>query len=350
MKFIILAGGGGTRLWPLSTKKRPKQFCKLLDNKTLLKSTFERLQSFGVKNIYLSCSKNTLKLVRKELPQLDSKNIIIEPEKRDTAAAMGLAAAYLAVKHPDEPVAFIPSDHYILNKNKFIKSLKVAEDLIKKTGKLLDIGVTPHFPSTVLGYTCLGEMYKNIQGIKVYNFKKHTEKPELKVAQKYLKAKNYLWHANYYMWTPRLFLESYKKYSPGTYRHLIKIKNNFEAGKSIISEFKKIKKISFDYAITEKINPRDVLIIKGDFGWYDLGAWDVLFDALKSKLNKDRNLVKGKFLSLDTKGSLIYNYEDKPIATIGVKDLVIVNTKDGLLICPKELSSRVREVAEKLDK
>lgn len=350
MKFIILAGGGGTRLWPLSTKKKPKQFCKLLGDKTLLKSTFERLRVFGTKNIYLSCSKSTLRLVRKELPQLPASHIIIEPEKRDTAAAMGLAAAYLAVKYPNEPLAFIPSDHYILNENKFRKSLKVAEGLIKKTGKMLDIGIEPNFPSTVLGYTCLGKMYKNINGVTVYNFKKHTEKPKLKTAQKYLKAKNYLWHANYYMWTPNLFLESFKKYSPGTYRHLIKIKNNFEKNKSIVQEFKKIKKISFDYAITEKINPRDALIIKGDFGWYDLGAWDVLCDAQKNKLDKNKNLVKGKFLGLDTKDSLIYNYEDKPIATIGVKDLVIVNTKDGLLICPKSLSSLVREVSKKLDK
>ncbi|MFA6296098.1 MAG: sugar phosphate nucleotidyltransferase [Patescibacteria group bacterium] len=351
LKIVILAGGTGTRFWPQSRESTPKQFSKIIADKTMIELTYERfLADFKKEDIYFSTNQKFAKIIKKIFPKVSKENIIIEPEKRDTAPAMGFVAAYLDNKFPNDPMVFIPSDHYIADVKKFIQSLKLASKFIEKTGKMMDIAITPNFPSTVLGYTHIGKKSQETNGIKIYEFKGHVEKPDYKTAERYLKAGDYLWHANFYMWTPKLFLEAYKKYSPIHYKSLAKIKEYLKNKdlKKADDEFKKMPKDSIDYAITEKMDPKDVLIIKGEFGWSDIGAWDVLYDQLSKEQDASKNMVKAVWEGLDTTGCLVYGPKDKIIATIGVDDMIIIDTPDALLVCPQSRAQDVKKIVESL--
>jgi mannose-1-phosphate guanylyltransferase len=351
MKLIILAGGGGTRLWPLSREHKPKQFSKIIGEKTLFEMTVERFKDdFAIEDIFVCLNSTLLPMARILAPQISEENYIIEPEKRDTAAAMGLIAAKLFGDFPDEPIAFIPSDHFIANKRKFLEILKKAEELIRTTGKMLDIAIQPTFPSTVLGYTKIGRLHETTNGVDVYDFLGHTEKPNFEVAQKYLEDEDYLWHASYYMWTPRKVLEAFERYSPTHAALLKKIVNCFAENKleDIASLFGQLEKISFDYAVTEKIDPTQVLIIKGDFGWSDVGAFDVLYEAQKARGDSDQNVVFGQWVGVDTTNCLIYGNNDKIIATLGLDEVVVVDTPDALLVCKKSKGQDIKKIVEKL--
>lgn len=351
MKIIILAGGGGTRLWPLSRANKAKQFNSLIDDESILKNSVDRfLPTFGKDNIYISCNQKNLSLANKILPNFSKNNFIIEPEKRDTAPAMGYISAYLFLKFPDEPIAFIPSDHYIEDTKNFLKCFKVAEKIILKTGKLLDIGIKASFPTTALGYTKIGKKFMEMRGVEIYNFEGHTEKPPHHIAKKYLESGDYLWHANYYMLTPRLILEAYKKYAPKLYQHLEKI-IKFLRDKDtnrIKEEFSKMEKISFDYAIMEKIDKKQALIIKGDFGWNDIGTWDTLYDIKIKQADEFKNVVKGNWIGANTSNCIIRGSKKKLIATLGVDDLAIIDTDDALLVCPKGKSQEVKKIVEEI--
>ena len=350
MKIIILAGGGGSRMWPMSRAGRPKQFCKLISEKTMLEETIDRFSSYGKDKIFIATTESLLDGVTEILPNFPKENIIIEPARRDTAPAMAYAALRLNLIDPDEPMAFIPSDHYIGRIDKFLNSIKEAEKVIKETGKLLDISVHPTMPTTTLGYTKIGKRLFERDGVEFFEFKGHAEKPDYKTAQKYLEEGCYLWHANYYMWTPKLFLAAYKKYAPEMHKKLEGIEkaikdDNQEEVKKLYCE---MEKISIDYAITEKMDPEELLIIKGSFDWKDIGAWDTLHENLMTKTDERRNLVKGERLNIDTSGCIIYGQEGKLIATVGVDDLVVIDTKDSLLVCPKSRAQDVKKIVEEL--
>ena len=247
-------------------------------------------------------------------------------------------------------MAFIPSDHYIGRTDKFIASIKKAEEVILETGKLLDISIHPTNPNTALGYTKIGNEVFNKDGVEFYQFLGHTEKPDFKTAQGYLESGDYLWHANYYMWTPRLFLEAYQKYAPNIFTDLEKIKQHLQNNQpeEVDKIYRQMEKISIDYAIMEKMNPENVLIIKGSFDWKDIGAWDTLHENLMTKTDERRNLVRGERLNLDTSGCLIYGNDKKIIATVGLDDLIIVDTEDALLVCPKSRAQEAKNIVQEL--
>lgn len=346
-----MAGGSGTRLWPKSRQNKPKQFTKVVGKKTMIEQTYDRLHGFyEAKDIYFSTIPAFVAEIERIFPHLPSENIIIEPEKRDNAAAHGFIAAHFSLKDGDEPLAFIPSDHFIEDVVGFHKTIKVAEKRIKKEGKMLDIALPPTFASTVLGYTKVGKMKAREDGVEVYEFLGHTEKPPFATAKKYLKEKCYLWHGNYYMWTPNKFLAAYEKYAPKIFNHLEMIKEALrrEDHAAIEKEYAKIEKTSIDFAILEKIDPKEVLILKGDFGWSDIGAFDVLYDLLKVEQDASQNLAEGKWVGLDTSGSYISGPPKKLIATIGVDDLIIIDTKDALLVCPRSRAQDVKKLVEDL--
>ncbi|HHE45843.1 MAG TPA: mannose-1-phosphate guanylyltransferase [Candidatus Moranbacteria bacterium] len=350
MKIIILAGGVGTRFWPMSRKNKPKQLCKLLSSKTMLEETVERFKNYPKNKIYISTTKILEKPIREIFSDFPSENFIIEPACRDTAPAMGFVATYLAKKDPDEPIAFIPSDHKIGRVEKLLHCLEEAEQVILKTGKLLDISVYQFSPSTTLGYTKIGKRIMEKDGVEFYEFLGHKEKPDFKTAQKYLESGNYLWHANYYMWTPRKFLEAYQKYAPEMYKTLLKIQSLLGKGQTekISALYKSMQKISIDYAITEKINANNIAIILGDFDWNDIGAWNTLYENMLTKTDEKKNMVVGDRLNIDTSNCLVYGKENKMIATIGVDDLVIIDTDDALLVCPKSRAQEVKKAVDEL--
>ncbi len=351
MKVVILAGGGGTRLWPLSREKKPKQFTRIIGAETLFEQTVKRfLLNFSPQDIYVCLNKDLVEQAQNLAPIIPKENYIIEPEKRDTAPAMGLVAAHLFRLDPDEPFVYAPADHFIGDEQKFIRCLKIAEKMIKETGKMLDIAVWPTFPSTVLGYTHIGERLSESDGIETFKFLGHAEKPAFEIAKNYLKAGDYLWHANYYMWTPRKILEAFGEHSPQHYECLSGVIEALEQNdsNSLNKHFSAMEKISFDYVITEKINPENVLIIKGDFDWSDVGAFDVLYEAQKAAVDENNNVVFGEMVAEDSRDCLVYGNQDKIIALLGLSDLVVVDTDDVLLICPKGKSQDVKKIVAKI--
>lgn len=339
MIAVILAGGKGTRLWPMSRENRPKQFFDVVGEKTLLEETYQRLlRIIPAENIYVAASASQARLVAEVLPELTVEHLILEPEQRDTAPAMGFAALRLMDIAPNEPLVFVPSDHYVANEELFLRCLQTAEQIVRETGKLVDIGITPTFPNTSLGYTRIGARVETREGIDVFAFTGHTEKPSVGLAEVYLKDRSYLWHANYYTWTPALFLAAIERHVPELYAGLKALKNGTGYGD--------LPKISFDYAVTEKLAHEDVRIIRGDFGWSDVGSWDTLYDRLTHE--QGGNVVKGNAVLLDSRDSLVYVPQGKVAAVIGLNDVVVVDTGDALLVCRRKHAQRVKDAVARL--
>ncbi len=361
MIAVILAGGVGMRLWPMSRTKKPKQFFDVIGEEPLIRDTYRRLlRLFPAEKIFLSVSPGFEGLLRGQFPDIDSSHVMVEPEKRDTGPAMGYVAALLELQDPDEPLVFVPSDHYIGDEELFLRCLSVGDKLIRETGKLVDIGIKPTFPSTVLGYTKIGKKNRRVDGVDVFAFAGHSEKPSYDVAKSYLEDGSYLWHANYYMWTPRKFMEALEQYTPEAGKILREIQSlcHSEAeGRRISHEilrfaqddiqklYSSLPKISFDYAVTEQMEPSSVLIIRGEFGWSDIGTWDTLYDRLA---DGEQNVLKGQCVTIDTRGSLVYGPREKLITVVGMQNIVVVDTGDALLVCRREDAERVKELVLRL--
>ncbi|MBU0531497.1 MAG: sugar phosphate nucleotidyltransferase [Candidatus Uhrbacteria bacterium] len=354
MKAVILAGGGGTRLWPMSREDRPKQFFSLISEEPLVRDTYRRLlRWFDAKDIFFAVSPAFVPMLQEAFPEVEDDHIIVEPAKRDTGPAMGYAAAILELTAPDEPVVFIPADHWIKDQELYLRCFQVGDDLIQTTGKMLDIAITPTFPSTVLGYTQVGEQYREtFNGIDVFDFKGHVEKPDYETAKQFIEDGNYLWHANYYMWTPRKFMEAFETYAPAIGETLRMIQQDLMVGRRdrIKDLFLSLPSISIDYAVTEKMNPEDVLIIKGEFGWSDIGAWDTLHEQFKDSADADLNVTRGRVVTVDSRDNLIYASEERLIGAVGVSNLVVIDTGDAMLVCPKNEAQRVKELLEEIKK
>ena len=291
---------------------------------------------------------STASFVKKIFPAVSDDHLIVEPEKRDTGPAMGFVAAVLELTLPDEPIVFLPSDHYIRDHEVFQRTLRVADRLIREHGCLVDIGVTPSWPNPNLGYTHIGKKVDGQNGVSIFEFLGHTEKPPYEIAKQYLEEGSYLWHASYYMWTPRKFMEAFENYAPEMATVLRSIQQTLHDSTTprLHDLYNQLPKTSFDYAVTEKMDPIDVLIIKGDFGWSDIGAWDTLHDRLSTEENN--NVTKGRSILIDTENSLIYAPEGKTVAVLGMKDVVVVDTGDALLVCPKSEAQRVKEIISQL--
>lgn len=352
MKAVILAGGTGTRLWPLSRRNKPKQFQKLTSSQTMLQDTIARLDFLKSSDIYVSTNAEYLQTVKEQIKgRIPSSNIIVEPDLRDTAPCIGLAAAYLAKKNPKEVMAVIYADHLIQNKKEFINKLKIAEKLARNENTLNIIEVKAKFPNVNLGYVKLGKMLKSIDGSDIFAFERFTEKPDLQTAQKFLQSYKYMWNTGLYVWKIDTILKNFKKYQPKTYRQLMKIQK-FIGTKSETDTLKRFyplcEKISIDYGIMEKVDKKEVRIIPAELGWSDVGTWESIYEELTPQ--GKANLIKGKHLGIDSESSLIYGDGNKLIATIGIKDLVIVETADAILVCKKNRSQDVKKLVEILKK
>ncbi len=349
MRIVILAGGIGTRLWPMSRSTKPKQFYDILSEQPLLRDTFDRVAAaYEKEDIYLAISPTFLDLAKAALPELPDDHFIIEPERRDTGPAMGFVAAVLSLTAPDEPIVFIPADHYIKDVSRFLELLRVGDELIRRDGVLVDIGIPPTFASTALGYTKIGPSCDVVNGVPIFTFAGHTEKPPYEVAKSYLDDGSYLWHANYYMWTPRKFLEAFATYAPDTGAILTQIQEAYQlqGHDRVAMLYAQLPKISFDYAVMEKMDHRNVRILRGDFGWSDIGTWDTLYDRLSGE---EKNVVKGNAVLHETDGTLVYASGDRMIATHGVRDLVIVDTPDALLVCHRNSADTLKELLKEVE-
>lgn len=354
MKAVILAGGSGTRLWPYSRTKKPKQFQPFIGNRTMLQATWDRLNFLRSKDIWVATQAEYAKEVKKELPGLHRNQIFLEPAYKETGPCIGLAAALIAAENPDEIMAVIYADHLIQKKEIFVRALKTAEQLTKEKNSLTIIEVKATFPNINLGYVQIGKLLEIKNGMEVWSCKRFIEKPSPERARKFLTSYKYLWNTGLYMWKVSTILEQFKKYLPKTYTALMHIQKAAATGDikkrdaAIAQYYPLCDKISIDYGVMEKVNPEMVRVIPADLGWNDVGTWDALYDELTEF--SDQNLTKGTVVALDTKGSLIYGNKKKLITTVGVENLIVVDTDDVLLICKKGEGAKVKKLVEELKK
>lgn len=346
MKAVILAGGGGTRLWPLSTPEKPKQFQKLVSDKTMLEETVERLDFLQPSDIYIAINEKHLPLVKELCRQIPTQNIILEPALRDTAPCIGFATTIIEKRHPGEIVAIIYADHLIKNKAEFQKQLKLAEKLARAKSTINIIEVEATEPNINYGYVELGQKDESSDDPEIYILKSFKEKPDLATAKKFLEDGNHLWNTGLYVWQTTTILGHYKKLQPQIYEKLQKLVNN--TGK-ITQEaktlYKTLEKISLDYAIMEKIDPTGVRILKSvNLGWSDIGSFKAIWEELAK--SPEENITRGETKLIGCSGCLIYADNNEPVAGISLTDTVIIDSPNGLLVCNKEDSKRVKDLSK----
>lgn len=353
MKIVVFAGGVGTRLWPLSRKNTPKQFGKIIGDQSTLQQTVNRLTAeFTSANIYIATGRQYKDVVMKQLPDIPKENFIFEPMMRDVGPAIGLSSFILEKKFPDEPIAILWSDHILKNENAFRHVLRLAEKkIVSKQTNFVFIGQKPRYPNQNCGWIELGEKSESGNDIAhVYKFKRLCYRPELKEAEEFFKNRNYVWNLGYFVTTPKYLTSLFRTYTPDMYELLLKIQKDYDTGKfehTLDNLYPKLEKISFDDSILVKLPPDNLQVIATDLGWSDVGAWDALKEALES--HKEENITRGNVVLEDTTDTLMFNYEKKLCIGIDLSEMVVINTDDVTLICPKSSIPKIKKFVEKLN-
>lgn len=347
---MIMAGGQGTRFWPLSRADRPKQFLKLTDDqKTMLQKTVDRIKPLvPSEQIFIATNKNYQQPIHEQLPEIPYENIIIEPVKRDTAPAIGLSALYINRKFPGSTMIVLPADHLIEDEERFRSILEKAASVAESGNNLITLGIKPTHPETGYGYIHFGELYEKIDGDNIFWVKNFTEKPDKETAKKFLDEGTFLWNSGMFIWKVDTILSNIEMHMPELFQALTRIDKAIGTDlekKVVRKEFEGLQGISIDYGVMEKA--KNIFVIPGDFGWDDLGSWPAL-ERIK-KVDDNGNVILGKHYGIDTKNSIIYSPE-KVITTIGLENIVIVDTEDALLICDKRRAQEVKTIREFLQR
>lgn len=351
LKIALFCGGAGTRMWPMSRKNLPKQFQPLIENKSTFEMMINRLTpTFPHQNIFPVATRDSVAWIVKLAPEIPLENIIIEPELRDTAAAVGLAAAVLDKKFQNPNVLGLWSDHVVKNENEFIAAIELADETSRSLNKIVEIGVRPTSPSIALGYLKVGKMIRRKNGLAIFEFVSQIEKPDYQTAKKFTESWEYLWHIGYSLWSAQEMLSQFEKHFQEGFKPLLEIKKSWGTDKqesTLKIQYPKIPKTSIDFAVNSHLTSNDQVVVSADLGWRDVGTWDELKDEM-SKNPKD-SIIQGQVIDIDVEDSLIYsNKKDKVIAAIGVKGLIIVDTEDALLISTKDKTHEVKKIIEKL--
>lgn len=352
MKIVIFAGGVGSRLWPLSRKNAPKQFEKIIGDKSTLQRTVDRLiPQFETSDIYIATGKRYEAIVKEQLPQIPSENFILEPDMRDVGPAIGLIATLIAKNFPDEPLAILWSDHLVKKVDAFKEALAMAQQAIeKKQSRFVFITQNPRFANQNMGWIQIGEEVMNRNGIKMYRFKKLRYRPTVEEAQQFLKRKDYCWNLGYFVTTPSYLTSLYEEFVPDMFSKLQEVSKSYgthEFEQTLAKIYPTLEKVNFDDAILVKMRHKDILVISAELGWSDVGAWEALKEALAEK--EEDNIIKGKVLLEDAKDNLVYNYnENQLIVGIDLEQMLVINTADVLLVCPKTSVPKIKKIVENL--
>ncbi len=349
MYIVLMAGGVGSRFWPRSRKELPKQMLNLLGEQSMLQMTYERIKPLVEPEKILVITNSDLSALAKEqLPELPEENIISEPFGRNTAPCIGLAAAIIQSRTArDEVMVTLPADHLIADDKKFRQTIRAAEEFAGNNQCLVTLGVKPGYPETGYGYIQRGEETAMTGGLPVYKVKTFAEKPNMDTAKRFIKSGDFLWNSGMFIWSVDLILKEFNTHEPEMaegFKVIRKAAGADSMADVIFDVYSKLRSISIDYAIMERAE--NVCIIEADFIWNDLGSWEAAYNIAEK--DKQGNAVQAKFFqALDSENNYIFT-PDKVVAMIGVEDLVVVETKDALLICKKEQSQKVKEVVDAL--
>lgn len=349
---VLLAGGGGTRLWPKSRQKTPKQFLKLTSEQTMMQIAAARINKVVLwENIIVVTNQMYLEEVKKQLPEIKPENIIAEPAKRDTAAAMLVGALYAKSKDENAVVINAASDHVIEDIAEFTKVMKAAVETATQNPYLVAVGITPSYPTSAFGYIKVGKDIKKIQrDLTLFKVDSFTEKPNLATAIAFISTGAYFWNANMYVWTAKELKAAFAKFMPEMLKVCAKLDqlNSQDFHKALPAVYKAIESISIDYAISEKAD--NLVLIPGDFGWNDVGDWKVVYDLGKKDLSGNVTIGDEKetrILSVNAHRNLIHT-DGRLVAISGIEDMIIVDTNEILMICPKDKSQDVKKLVERL--
>jgi len=342
---VIMAGGSGTRFWPKSKQSFPKQFLRLFGNQTMIQSTVSRLEPFiAPEKCMVVTNKDYTGIVEEQLPALGS--VVGEPSAKNTAPCVIAAAAMIHAKDPDAVMIVLPADHHITNPEAFREVLNAAVETAKKNESLVTIGITPNRPETGYGY--IHYKMDSVSGDAKhpsYDVMNFTEKPELKVAEEFLKSGDYLWNSGMFVWKTETILKAFSKYLPKMHESAVNSFMKEGSGSNLEEFYSSCESVSIDYGIMEKAE--NVQVIPGDFGWNDVGSWTAVYEL--GDKDKRGNVVDAANVSLQgSQNNFISSDSGKIIALVGVENLAVVETDTTILVCDLSKAQGVKDVVDYL--
>lgn len=342
---LIMAGGKGTRFWPLSTEEKPKQFLRLVGEDTMIQMSVKRLTKLiPIERIFIVTGMRYMGLVKEQLPDLPNRNIIVEPVGKNTAPCIALSAFHINKIYEDATIAVLPSDHLIKDEDNFLEVLNCANEFVNENNEaIVTIGMKPDRPETGYGYINYGNMNCDINGYELREVKKFVEKPDLNKAKEYLKNGKYLWNGGMFIWKATNILKLTERYLINTFQVLSEIVATREEDYHRVLEekYKNVESISVDFGIMEKA--KDIFVIPGDFGWDDVGSWE----AVERYRRKDsyNNVCIGNVKNFECSNNIVIS-NGKPIVISGLQDIFVVESDDMIFVGKKDKMESIRELKD----
>jgi mannose-1-phosphate guanylyltransferase len=342
---VILAGGSGTRLWPRSREKSPKHLLTLHGRQSLLQSTFERVRRL-TDRVYVVTERSQVESIREQLPELPWERFIVEPARRGTASALGLAAVTIAEQDPLATMLSVHADHYLgRDEQAYLTTLEAEARWAESQRSLVTVGLRPPYASTAFGYIQVGPSLDGDGGAAVHRVKGFVEKPDLQTAEHYLQAGDYLWNLGLFAWPIEVLFDEMALHAPGLYQGLQLVKDARRAGRADEADaaYKTLPSEAIDYAVMERTH--NLLVVRAGFEWHDIGSWADLHDILEQ--DQAGNFVEGESVLIDSRNCMIHS-PNKLVAAVGLEDMVVIETDDAILICPKARSQDVKLIVDRL--